>query len=101
MEKKIAVIEIGISFVEMVIYEKKTQNFKILERVKEEIDFFRNIHEKMEISFEKSKKLCEILKKMKTLSKDYEIEKIELIMVEGFKKIENLPLILDQISLYA
>lgn len=93
------VIEVNSTFVEMKIYEKKEDRYKILEKVTEDINFLKEIKDKDEISLEKMRKLCEILKKMDNLSRDYGVIEKKIMFSEFFKTITNFPMILDQIKL--
>lgn len=93
------VIEVNSTFVEMKIYEKKEDGYKILEKVTEDINFLKEIKDKDEISLEKMRKLCEILKKMDNLSRDYGVIEKKIMFSEFFKTITNFPMILDQIKL--
>lgn len=96
----IGVIEISTNFIELVIYEKREKNIAIIEKITEDIYFLKNLTGEREISFEKSKKLCNLLKAMKWISKDYGVEKLEIIFSPAFEEISNFPLVLDQIGLY-
>ncbi|WP_403559432.1 hypothetical protein [Cetobacterium somerae] len=93
------VIEINSTFIEMKIYEKKENGYKVLEKVTEDINLFKEIKDKDEISLEKMRKLCEILKKMDNLSRDYGTTEKKIIFSEFFKTITNFPMVLDQIKL--
>ena len=93
------VIEVNSTFVEMKIYEKKEEGYKVLEKVTEDINFLKEIKDKDEISLEKMRKLCEILKKMDNLSRDYGVIEKKIMFSEFFKTITNFPMILDQIKL--
>lgn len=97
----LAVIEIAAEAVEMKIYEKSDEKLKVIEEIGENIHLFKNLKENSEISFEKSKKLSEILKKMKNLALDYGVKDISVILGSCFNTVSNLPLILDQIKLYS
>lgn len=97
----LAVIEITADLTEMKIFEKNNDSVKVIEEISEEIHILKNISENNELSFEKSKKLAEILKKMKNLANDYGVTNISVILGSCFRTISNLPLILDQIKLYS
>ncbi|MGL5644146.1 hypothetical protein, partial [Cetobacterium sp.] len=94
-----AVIEVNSTFIEMKIYEKKEIGYKILEKVTEDINLFKDVRDKDEISLEKMRKLCEILKKMDNLLRDYGVIEKKIIFSEFFKTITNFPMVLDQIKL--
>ena len=93
------VIEINSTYIEMKIYEKKENGYKILEKVIEDINLFKEIKDGNEISLEKMRKLCEILKKMDNLSRDYGVIDKKVIFSKFFKNITNFPMVLDQIKL--
>lgn len=97
----LAVIEITAEAAEMKIFEKNGGKTKVIEEISERILILKNIGENSELSFEKSKKLAEILKRMKNLAKDYGVKEISVILGSCFNTISNLPLILDQIKLYS
>lgn len=94
-----AVIEINSTFIEMRIYEKKESGYKVLEKVTEDINLFKEVKDRNEISLEKMRKMCEILKKMDNLSRDYGVTDKKVIFSEFFKSITNFPMVLDQIKL--
>ncbi|MDX8336508.1 HD domain-containing protein [Candidatus Cetobacterium colombiensis] len=94
-----SVIEINSTFIEMKIYEKKDSGYKVLEKVSEDLNLFKEIKDKKEISLEKMRKICDILKKMDNLSRDYGAFDKKVIFSEFFKNITNFPMMLDQIKL--
>ncbi|WP_293720879.1 hypothetical protein [uncultured Cetobacterium sp.] len=94
-----AVIEINSTFIEMRIYEKKENGYRVLEKITEDINIFKEMREKNELSLEKMRKMCEILKKMNNLSKDYGVLEKKIIFSDFFKNINNFPMLVDQIKL--
>ncbi|MGL5702323.1 MAG: hypothetical protein ACRCW5_04200, partial [Cetobacterium sp.] len=94
-----AVIEINSTFIEMRIYEKRDSSYRVLEKITEDINIFKEMREKNEISLEKMRKMCDILKKMNNLSRDYGVLDKKIIFSDFFKNISNFPMIVDQIKL--
>jgi exopolyphosphatase/guanosine-5'-triphosphate,3'-diphosphate pyrophosphatase len=95
----ISVIEISPTSIEIIICEKEKNGVKILENIKEELNLFLGSDKNDHISFEKANKLCNILKKMKSLSNDYNVKEILTVTTSSFDSIKNLPFILDQIKI--
>ncbi|MGL4977123.1 MAG: HD domain-containing protein [Cetobacterium sp.] len=94
-----AVIEINSTFIEMRVYEKKDNSYRVLEKITEDINIFKEMRERNEISLEKMRKICDILKKMNNLSKDYGVLDKKIIFSDFFKNISNFPMVVDQIKL--
>lgn len=95
----VSVIEISPTYTELIICQREKNGIKILEKVKEELNVFLGSDKNDHISFEKANKLCNILKKMKSLSNDYGIKEILIVTTSSFDSIKNLPFILDQIKI--
>jgi exopolyphosphatase/guanosine-5'-triphosphate,3'-diphosphate pyrophosphatase len=95
----LSVIEISSTAVEMIICQKNNTGIEILEKIEEELNLLKGVRKTKKISFEKSQKLYDILKKMKRLCLDYEVEKTIIITSSSLSNVENLPFILDQIKL--
>lgn len=95
----ISVIEISPTSVEMIICEKSKDKIKILENLTEELNIFLDSEKNNSISFEKGKKLCDILYRMKSLSKDYGVKDILTVTTSSVNSVKNLLFILDQIKI--
>ncbi len=95
----ISVIEISPTAVEMIICEKSKNKIKILENISEELNIFLGSEKSNCISFEKGRKLCNILVKMKSLSKDYGVKDILTVTTSSFDGVKNLLFLLDQIKI--
>ncbi|WP_319370088.1 HD domain-containing protein [uncultured Ilyobacter sp.] len=95
----ISVIEISPTSVEMIICEKSKDNIKVLENVNEELNIFLDSEKNNYISYEKGKKLCNILNRMKSLSKDYGVKDILTVTTSSVNSVKNLLFILDQIKI--
>jgi exopolyphosphatase/guanosine-5'-triphosphate,3'-diphosphate pyrophosphatase len=95
----ISVIEISPTSVEMIICEKSKDKINILENVTEELNIFLDSEKSNYISFEKGKKLCNILNRMRTLSKGYGVKNILTVTTSSFNSVKNLLFILDQIKI--
>ena len=95
----ISVIEISPTAVEMIICEKSKNKIRILENISEELNIFLGSEKVNCISFEKGRKLCIILNKMKALSKDYGVKNILTVTTSSFDTVKNILFILDQIKI--
>lgn len=95
-----SVIEISPSFVEMIICQKGRGDYEIIEKVREEINLFKGYQKTGKISFEKSHKLCEILKGMKELSEGYGTYDIHIVTTSSFNQLDNAPFLMDQIKIH-
>ncbi len=98
--KYISVIEISPSFVEMIVCQQGASNYLVVERVREEINIFKGYQKTGKVSFEKSKKLCEILKGMKKISEGYGTYRIQIVTTSSFNQLTNALFLLDQIRIH-
>lgn len=96
----ISVIEISPSFVEMIVCQRGAASYEVIERVREEINIFKGYQKTGKISFEKSKKLCEVLNNMKRLSESYGTYKIQIVTTSSFNQLSNALFLLDQIKIH-
>ena len=96
----VSVIEISPNFVEMIICQKLEDEYEIIEKVREEINLFKGYQKTRKVSFEKIKKLCEILKKMRELSENYGSYEILTITTSSFNQLDNALFLLDQIEIH-
>ena len=96
----ISVIEISPSFVEMIVCHRTDKNYEVIERVREELNIFKGYQKSGKVSFEKSKKLCEVLKNMKSLSESYGTYQIQIVTTSSFNQLTNSLFLLDQIRIH-